>query len=458
MCDNMHLKVLLSSLKSNEGDRAVIKFIVIIQFSIFEHIITKNFMSASVKDSVKPELLAPAGDWKMLSTAVISGADAVYFGIENLNMRAKAKNFTLKELEDVVKFCKEHNAATHLTMNTIIFEDEVKYVEKILLEAKRVGVDMIICWDMSVIDKCNELGLPFCVSTQASISNSSAANLYKRLGAKRVVLARECTLDKIKEIKSNTDIEIETFIHGAMCIAVSGRCFMSHSVFGNSANRGDCIQPCRREYEIYDTDGDVKFLLGEDYVMSPKDLCTINFIDQLIEAGIDSLKIEGRKRSPEYIAKVVSTYRKAIDLYFEGKLTGEIKSEFYRELEKVYNRGFSSGFYFGTPGGDNFADKYGSKATTRKIFTGKVINYYKKVNAAHIKLQSTDLTEGDPIYIIGEKTGCVETTVTSLMKDDVKVNTAAKGDEVTFICEQTIRPNDHVYKIIEAADSSYKFQ
>lgn len=397
----------------------------------------------------KPELLAPAGDWRMLTTAVKSGADAVYFGVDKLNMRAKARNFSVDELKEIVDYCHSNNVDTHLTLNSIVFENELTEVESILNAAKDAGIDMIICWDMAVIDKCNEFGLPFCVSTQASISNTAAVNLYKKLGAKRVVLARECTLEKIKEIKSNTDIEIETFVHGAMCVAVSGRCFMSHSVFGNSANRGDCIQPCRREYEIYDKEGDASFLLGEDYVLSPNDLCTINFIDQLIKAGIDSFKIEGRKRSPEYIAKAVSTYRKAIDLHHENKLTEEVKQLLYTELEKVYNRGFSSGFYFGTPDGDNFADKFGSKATTRKIFTGKVINYFKKVKVAHVKLQSTDLAKDDQIYIIGDKTGCIETNVKSLMKDDVKVESAMKGDEVTFLCEEEIRPRDQVYKIVE---------
>jgi putative protease len=395
----------------------------------------------------KPELLAPAGDWTMLTTAVNSGADAVYFGVNKLNMRAKAQNFDVSDLPEIVSFCKEKNVDTHLTLNTIIFEKEVEELEKIVSAAKDAGVDMIICWDMSVVQMCLTYKMPFCISTQASISNSAAVNYYKNVGAQRIVFARECTIEKIKEIRAKTDLEIEAFIHGAMCVAVSGRCFMSHDVFNKSANRGECIQPCRREFEIRDKSDKYSFILGEDYVMSPKDLCTIKFIDQLIEAGIDSFKIEGRKRSPEYISKVVSTYRKAIDLYFENELTEEVKKEMYSELEKVYNRGFSLGFYFGVPGSEAFADQYGSKASTKKIYVGKVLNYYKKNNIVHAKLEAGGLNPQDEIYIIGNTTGVIETTIDSLVKDETTVKEALKGDEVTFPCEELVRPRDKIYKI-----------
>jgi putative protease len=269
------------------------------------------------------------------------------------------------------------------------------------------------------------------------------------LGAKRIVLARECTLDKIKEIKAKTDIEIETFIHGAMCIAISGRCFMSHEIFGKSANRGECLQPCRREYQVIDNDEKFSLELGEDYVLSPKDLCTIEFIDKLIEAGIDSFKIEGRKRSPEYIAKVVSIYRKAIDLYFEDNLTPEIQSGFITELKKVYNRGFSPGFYIGQPGSDSFTKIYGSLATTKKVYVGRVINYYKKNKIVFIKAEAESLSTGDSIYIIGSTTGVVELQLTKIMKDEEEFKHAEKGSEITFECSELVRTNDRVYKIID---------
>src|SRR3990172_7634498 len=271
----------------------------------------------------KPELMAPAGNWTMLHAVVKAGADAVYFGSDELNMRAKAKNFQIENLPEIIEYCKTKSVKTYLTINTIIYESEQDQVYELIAKAKAAGIDMIICWDLSVIEKCNKLNMPFAVSTQASVSNSASAEMYKKLGAKRVVFARECFLEDIKKIKTKVDIEIEAFVHGAMCIAVSGRCFMSHEMFGKSANRGECIQPCRREYEIVDKSTDKSLILGEDYVLSPEDLCSIEFIDQLIEAGIDSFKIEGRKRSPEYASKVVSVYRKAIDLYYENKLTKE---------------------------------------------------------------------------------------------------------------------------------------
>ncbi len=398
----------------------------------------------------KPELLAGAGDWKMLTTAVKAGADAVYFGVEELNMRAKANNFELDKLDEVVSFCHDNNVDAHLTVNAIVFDDQNEKLDKLLHAAKKSRVDMIIAWDMAVIDKTLEYELPLCISTQASISNVNAAKVYQRLGAQRIVLAREVTLENIKYIKSNLDMEIEAFVHGAMCVAISGRCFMSHHAFGQSANTGECLQPCRREYEIYDKSGDTSFLIGEDYVMSPKDLCTIEFIDELIEAKIDSFKIEGRKRSPEYIHTVVSTYRKAIDLYFEEKLDRETKHEMYEDLKKVYNRGFSAGFYFGTPSGDEYTERYGNQATTKKVYVGKVINYYKKSKIAHIKLEAGGLRINDSLYITGNTTGLVETNLQSIVKDEKQINSANKGDEITFFLDELVRPKDQVYKIIPA--------
>lgn len=396
----------------------------------------------------KPELLAPAGDWSMLNVAINSGADSIYFGLKNLSMRAAANNFDVSELPKIVEFCNEKNVKAHLTLNTIVFENELEELDKIIPAAKKAGVEMVICWDMSVIQKCIDYEMPFCVSTQASVSNSSTVAFYERLGAKRIVLARECTLDKIKEIKSRTNIEIEAFVHGAMCIAVSGRCFMSHEVFGKSANRGECLQPCRREYEIKDMDEKFSLTLGEDYVLSPKDLCTIDFIDKLIEAGINTFKIEGRKRAPEYIAKSVSTYRKAIDHYFDGTLTQEIKLEYLEELKKVYNRGFSSGFYFGQPGSESYTKTFGSIATTKKIYVGRVLNYYKKSKIAFVRLEADSLSIGDSIYIIGSTTGLVELTLKKIIQDEIELNSVNKGSDLTFECEELVRANDRVYKIV----------
>ena len=335
----------------------------------------------------KPELMAPAGDWTMLTATVNNGADAVYFGVDKLNMRAKAANFTIAELPKIAEFCKERKVTTYLTLNSIIKEEEISDLDEIIRAAKDAGIDRVICWDLSVIQKCKEHGMPFCISTQASISNSQSAAFYESLGAVRIVLARECTLEEIKKIRALTKVEIEVFVHGAMCIAVSGRCFMSHHLFGKSANQGECIQPCRREYEVIDPAINKSMIIGEDYVLSPNDLCTIEFIDELIESGIDSFKIEGRKRSPEYAAKTVNVYRRGIDLYFDKKLDADVKKELLAELKTVYNRGFSTGFYYGMPSSNEYADIYGSKATTRKEYIGRVLNYYKKVNTAYILLK-----------------------------------------------------------------------
>jgi len=397
---------------------------------------------------IKPELMSPAGDWTMLSAAVNAGADAVYFGVDKLNMRAKAANFTVDELPEIVRFCNEKNVKTYLTLNTIVFEEELNELDHIVYAAKAAGVDRIICWDLAVVQICRKYEVPFCISTQGSVSNSFSADLYKQFGAVRIVLARECSLEEIKRIRAATDLEIETFIHGAMCIAVSGRCFMSHHMFGPSANRGECIQPCRREYEIKDAITGKQIVIGEDYILSAKDLCTIEFIDQLIEAGIDSFKIEGRKRSPEYTAKVVSVYRSAIDLYYDKKLTNEIKREFVKALEEVYNRGFSSGFYFGKPSSEDYTDIYGSKATTRKEFVGNVINYYKRAGAAYVALESGDVSINDEVLIVGPTTGVVSIKIQEIHIENEKVKSAGKGDKITFPCTELVRPNDRAYKIV----------
>jgi len=395
----------------------------------------------------RPELMAPAGDWTMLRTAVNEGADAVYFGVEKLNMRAKAKNFSIEDLSEITRFCKSNKVKTYLTLNTIVFEDELREAEEIITESKKTGVDRIICWDLAVAELCSKQEFPFCISTQGSVSNSLAASAYKKLGAVRIVLARECSLEEIKKIRANTDLELEAFVHGAMCIAVSGRCFMSHHLFEQSANRGECIQPCRREYEVYDTATEKSLLIGEDYVLSPKDLCTIEFIDQLIEAQIDSFKIEGRKRSPEYVARTVSAYRKAIDLYYEKKLTEKKKKELLRELESVYNRGFSTGFYFGKPSSEDYAGLNGSKATTRKVYVGKVLNYFKKRTAAHVLIESGRIKLNDKLLIIGETTGVIEMKLNELSVNDEPARSAEKGNEVTFISQELVRKNDKVYLI-----------
>jgi len=406
------------------------------------------------KNNDKPELMSPAGDWTMLNAVIKAGANAVYFGVDKLNMRAKAANFKIDELPEITSLCKKNKVKTYLTLNTLVYEEELEEVDEIISAAKKSGVDRIICWDLAVAMKCKEHKIPFCISTQASVSNSASAAFYKSIGAVRIVLARECSLKEIRKIRANTDLEIEAFIHGAMCVAVSGRCFMSHDLFGKSANRGECVQPCRREFEVYDTTTKKTMLLGEDHVLSAKDLCTIEFIDELIEAGINSFKIEGRKRSPEYAARVTSVYRKAIDLFYsqrdgfpEKKLTDKAKKDFLKELEEVYNRGFSSGFYFGKPSSEEYADVHGSKATKKKEYIGKVLNYYKRSKIAYIKLETGELKTDDEIMITGPTSGVVNLKLDKILLKETSVDNAAKGDKITFPCSDLVRHNDCVYVI-----------
>jgi len=395
--------------------------------------------------TTKPELMAPAGNWTMLNAVIKSGADAVYFGVDKLNMRMKATNFGLDELTKISDQCRNQNIKTYLTLNTILFEEEIEEAGEIIKQAKNSGIDRIICWDLAAAKLCRDNQMPFCISTQGSVANSLSANFYKQIGAVRVVLARECSLEEIKKIRTNTGIEIEVFVHGAMCIAISGRCFMSHYLFDKSANRGECVQPCRREYEVYDGIIDKSLLVGEDYILSPKDLCTIEFLDKLIEAGIDSFKIEGRKRSPEYAAETVSVYRRGIDNYFEKKLTPELKKNLLEELKEVYNRGFFSGFYFGKPGSEDYANVEGSKAKTRKEYIGKILNYYKVPKAGYMLLESGKLSVGDEVYIIGPTTGVINFEIKEIMKEDLNIGEAVKGDKITFPCKELVRPHDAVY-------------
>jgi len=298
---------------------------------------------------MKPELLAPAGNFTSLKAAIQGGADAVYFGIDKLNMRTK--NFKLSDLKKIKTICK--SVKRYLTLNTIIYESELKQAEKIIKTAKPF-ITAVICWDLSIIQLCKKHKVPFHISTQASVSNSQAALFYKKLGAKRIILARECSLKQIKEISSKVKIDLEVFIHGAMCVAVSGRCFTSQFTFGKSANRGECLQNCRREYTIKDVDEKFELKLDNNFVMSAKDLCTLEFLDKLKQAKISSFKIEGRNRSPEYIKTVTEVYREAIDT----KLTKTRTQQLIKKLKTVYNRDFSSGFYLNQPVNE-FTNAYG---------------------------------------------------------------------------------------------------
>jgi len=378
----------------------------------------------------KPELVAPAGDWSSLRSAVASGADGIYFGVKGLSMRNLATNFDTLEIKKVIELLHEKKRKGYLALNTIIYNKEITRVTKILKAASKAGVDGVILWDMAVFTKAKELGLRVHLSTQASVANYLALKEYALRGVKRVVLARECKLPEIKEIirkvkKEKLDCEVEAFIHGAMCLSISGRCFLSEFTFSKSANRGECIQPCRREYVITDTQGECNYIVGQDHILSPKDLCTIDFIDKLIESGINSFKIEGRIRSPEYVGVVTSVYRRAIDSYFKGKLTKTLKEKLKKELSAVYNRGFSSGFYLGQP--KESPNRF-LESTHEKVYLGEVIKFYKKISVAEIKVLSAGLKKGAQILCLGKNTPASFAKVGGIQINHKFVDNLKKGE------------------------------
>ncbi len=399
---------------------------------------------------IKPEIMSPAGDWACLRAAVAGGADAVYLGISGPSMRNKAENFSLDELDKVVKFCHKNKVKVYVTVNSIVYEWDLKNNEKILERCKEVGVDAVICWDVSVITKAKKLGLDVHLSTQASVSNSEAVNFYKILGIDRVVLARECSLDQINEIIKNTDIEVEVFVHGAMCMAISGRCFLSQFTDGSSANRGVCIQNCRREYTVIDDAGN-KLKLGNNYILSAEDLCALPFIEKLIEAKITCFKIEGRNKGPEYVKKVTEAYRKSVDFYFSNKDKNDfdtkfkkLKDELMIGLREVYNRGLSSGFFLNKPIND-WNDVHGSKSNKVKKEIGRVENYLPKKKVAILKIFSNELKVDDTIFVIGNTTGILEQKVKSMEINGKKVNIVKGGQLVGLEVNNKVREGDKVF-------------
>ncbi len=391
----------------------------------------------------KIELLAPAGNWSMLTAAIDAGADAVYFGIADFNMRAAAQNFSVEEISKVISYCHEHKVKAYCTVNVIIFEPELEALDKILVALKHADVDAVICWDLAVIKKCRELGIPIHLSTQASVSNSSSADLWKTLGVTRVVLARECSLQDIADIRKKTGLEIEVFIHGARCISLSGRCFMSYELFNKSANRGECLQPCRREYTVTDEDGK-KMALENNFVLSAKDLCTLPILPELAALGVHCLKIEGRNRGPDYVSKIIIAYKTALQAIEKKEWDEEFCQRLMKEVESVYNKGFSKGFLADYPHHDR-SDVYGSKATVEKAIIGKVSNFYSQKNVAEIKVESSSFRTGDVIAFTGPTTGYFEENVSEIKSDDGCCDLAEKGAVVTVKVSGKVRENDAVY-------------
>jgi putative protease len=411
-----------------------------------------------------PEILAPAGDMICLQAALDAGADAVYIGLGGFNMRARASaNFVKEDLPEASRRCREKGVKLYMTLNSIIFENELPAVEEMIVYAKDY-VDAMIVADWGVVSLCKKHSVPFHISTQMSCSNSSVAQFLKDQGAERIVFARECALEEIAEIIKKVDIETEAFVHGAQCVAVSGRCFLSHFAYGHSANRGECHQPCRRRFLIKaidrftDTQGnpvhdsDTAFEVTPHTVLSAKDLCSLPFIDKLVEAGITSFKIEGRARNPEYVRAVVGAYREAVDAVLNGTFTQELALELTEKTKTVFHRDFAFGMFYGRPGKDQFTDTEDSASKYVKKHIGVVLDYFTKAQVAQVKIQDTPLKVGDTIQIHGHKTGVVECEIKELRRDSEALNVAQKGDWATFPCPR-VRTGDKVFILAERESS-----
>ena len=404
------------------------------------------------------EIMAPAGSYEALRAAIQGGADSVYFGAGTLNMRSRSSaNFTLEDLTRIAAITKENNVRSYLTVNTIIYDNELQYMRQVIDTAKAAGIDAVIASDTAVLQYAKEKGVEIHLSTQCNVTNSEAVRYYSRF-ADVIVTARELSLSQVKAITdyirtnhivgpSGHPVQIEIFAHGALCMAVSGKCYLSLDNANSSANRGACLQFCRRPYKVTDLDGGTELVVDNEYIMSPKDLKTIDFLDRILDAGVSVLKIEGRGRSPEYVKTVTRVYREAADACMTGSFTPEKLTEWNNRLASVYNRGFWDGYYLGQTMGE-WTDGYGSQATQHKEYVGLVTNYFKQIGVAEITMNSGQLNLGDDILIIGPTTGVYEDTLTEIRVDLRPVKTAEKSEICSIPTREIVRRGDKVYKII----------
>ena len=403
----------------------------------------------------KTEIMAPAGDWASLQAAAQGGADSVYFGIEQLNMRARAtNNFKLSELKEIAVFCAERGIKSYLTLNTVLYDHDLPLMKKIIDEVKKCGITAIIAADQAAISYAFKQGVEVHISTQANISNIEMVEFYSHF-ADVMVLARELSLRQVKNIvegvkknhitgPSGELVQIEVFAHGALCMAVSGKCYLSLHTYNSSANRGACKQNCRHAYKVTNDEGE-ELLIDNEYIMSPKDLCTIDFLDQVLDAGASVLKIEGRGRSPEYVKTVTECYKEATKSVEIGNYDQTKVAQWKSKLEKVYNRGFWDGYYLGRKLG-KWSEVHGSAATKEKTFIGKVLHYYPQAGVAHIRIKAGELTLDQDILIIGDKTGVAEPNIESIWKEDAPVNKVEKGSDCTIKIDMEVHDGDKIYR------------
>jgi len=421
----------------------------------------KNSKSAirNSKSRSEIELLAPAGSYESLTAAWQGGADAVYFGIENLNMRARSSfNFKMNDLKHIAAFANEHKMKAYLALNTLIYDEDIALAKEIIDAVKESGINAIIASDQSVLAYAKARNVAVHLSTQLNISNSEALKFYSAY-AEVVVLARELNLNQIHKISteiteenftgpSGKEIRIELFIHGALCMAISGKCYLSLHQYNKSANRGECLQACRRDYLVQEKETGKELAIENSYIMSPKDLCTIDFLDQILDAGVSVLKIEGRARSAEYVKTVTSCYNEAINAIIEGTYNAEKTEAWKKRLSSVFNRGFWDGYYLGQKLGE-WSEVYGSKAEKRKVYIGYIKNYFSKLNVAEIQVESDKLSVGDEGLIIGSTTGVHEFRVIELREKNINVEEVTKGSVISMPVESLVRRSDKVYKLVQ---------
>ncbi len=405
------------------------------------------------------ELMAPAGNFESLQAAIDNGADSVYFGVDQLNMRARASiNFTISDLPEIARRCNKKNIRTYLTLNTIIYDHDLSIIKTLLDAAKSAGLTAVIAMDQAVIAYARQIDMEVHISTQINITNIETVKFYAMF-ADTMVMSRELSLRQVKKIcdqiekeqikgPSGNLVEIEIFGHGALCMAVSGKCYLSLHSHNSSANRGACKQNCRKKYAVVDQETGFEMEIDNEYIMSPKDLCTLDFLDQVIDTGAKVLKIEGRGRAPEYVAKVIKTYREAIDAYASGTYTQEKVTTWMEELNKVYNRGFWSGYYLGQKLGE-WSDVSGSKATQKKVYIGKGVHFFPKPSIAEFKIEAYDIKVGDTLLVTGPTTGVEEFDLEEMMVNDEHLEVAKKGDSCTIPTSFRIRPSDKLYKIVQ---------